>query len=253
MGRRPRIHYSGAVYHVTNRGVDRRTIFIDDHDRLYFLELLRRICAQSCADVLAYCLMGNHFHLAIQVGAIPLAAIMHRLETGYCVAFNARHARTGHLFGARYHSRLCLDDAYLAVLIRYIHQNPVRAGLVARAEDWPWSSARAGGVDDSPIPDDFNPWPNTKEAAHLSRFIDLPQLALEEVAIQTQAKTGITVKEMRSVGRRRAVVAARRVFAQQGIRNGHSSCSIAHWLGTTATSITRYTKVNAVITVRPGT
>lgn len=252
MGRRPRIHFSGAVYHAMNRGVDGRGIFIDDHDRLSFLDMMRRMCAQSSAEVLAYCLMGNHFHLAIQVGPIPLSEIMHRLETGYCTSFNARNSRVGHLFQARYRSRLCLNDAYLAVLIRYIHQNPVRAGFVASAADWPWSSYRPG-VDDSPIPEDFEPWSTSKETVSLSRFIDLPQSALEEIAIRVQAQTGITLKEMRSSVRQRSVVAARRTFAQQAIRNGHPLISIAKWLGTTPTSVSRYSKEITVNTVRPGT
>src|SRR6185503_15252840 len=93
----------------------------------------------SCT-ILAYCLMGNHFHLAMRVGNIPLSRIMHRMLTTYAMAFNFRHDRTGHLFQARYKAILCLDDAYLLGLVRYIHLNPVRAGLVPKPENWPWSS-----------------------------------------------------------------------------------------------------------------
>jgi REP element-mobilizing transposase RayT len=253
MGRRPRIHFSGAVYHVTNRGVDRRDIFRDDHDRLSFLEMLRRICAQASAEILAYCLMDNHFHLAIQVGAIPLSTIMHRLETGYCTAFNARHSRSGHLLESRYRSRVCLDDAYLLNLIRYIHQNPVRAGIVATAAGWPWSSFMANGTGDAPVEAGFELWPKVKETVSLSRFVDIPQLALEELAVRVQRQSGITLKEMCSADRRRQVVAARRTLTQLAIRNGHALCSIARWLGTTATSVTRYSKENTVTNVRPGT
>jgi REP element-mobilizing transposase RayT len=90
MSRRQRIHFSGAVYHVMARGVNGGAIFIEDRDREEFLADLKRVADQAGAEVIAYCLMGNHFHLAIKVGAIPLRAVMQRLLTGYVLRFNAR-------------------------------------------------------------------------------------------------------------------------------------------------------------------
>ncbi|MCR4295507.1 MAG: transposase, partial [Elusimicrobia bacterium] len=118
------------------KGVDGRAIYTDDADRIGFLKSLNRIVNESGASVLAYCLMGNHFHLAIKVGAVPLSSVLQRILTSHALTFNIRHDRTGHLFQARYRSNLCLTDAYLTALIRYIHMNPVRAGLVSRPEDW---------------------------------------------------------------------------------------------------------------------
>jgi hypothetical protein len=200
--------------------------------------------------------MGNHFHLAIQVARIPLSAIMQRLLTGYVTAFNFRHNRTGHLFQARYHSKHCLDDAYLAVVIRYIHDNPVRAKLVARACDWPWSSAGHGDADgsaDVPIPADFDPWKSDDDPKHLRRFIEAPQDGLDDIAIRIQKRTGVTLREMRSADRRRRVVAARRDLTHEAARQGHALHAIAEWLHTTPTSVTRYSKDISVITVRPDT
>jgi len=254
MGRRPRIHFNGAVYHVMARGVDGRATFIDDHDRLQFLSALNRICSESSAEVYAYCLMGNHFHLAIQVGPIGLPAIMQRLLTSYATAFNSRHCRSGHLFGARYKAIICRDAAYLAVLIRYIHQNPVRARLVAAAREWPRSSCRQLEREiDEAIPTGFNPWQAPKEPARLIRFIETPQLAIDEIAIRVQSRMGITLKEMRSNMRRRDVIAARRALTVEAIRNGHPLHTIADWLQTSPTSVTRYSKGNTVTTVRPDT
>ena len=235
-----------------NRGVDGRDTFLDDQDRQYFLDSLSRICRESCAEVLAYCLMGNHFHLAIQVGPLPLSRITHRLLTGYVAAFNVRHDRAGHLYQARSRTKLCVDDAYLAVLIQYIHQNPVRAGFVAHAADWPWSSYHSNGAELA-IPVDFDPWAATKNPVSISRFIDAPQLALEEIAMRVQTQTGITLMEMRSPIRRRSVIASRRALTHEAIRNGHPLNTIARLLQTSATSITRYSKTNTVITVRPAT
>ncbi len=90
--------------------------------------------------IYAYCLMPNHFHLALKVSAVPLGSLMQRILTGYSITFNHRHDRTGHLFQARYKSIPCLEDRYLLSLINYIQMNPVRAGLVKSAADWSWSS-----------------------------------------------------------------------------------------------------------------
>ncbi len=253
MGRRPRIHFSGAVYHVMSRGVDRRSIFIDDHDRRHFLDSLNRLCGQTSVDRLAYCLMGNHFHLALQVGAIPLSVVMQRLETGYATAFNGRHGRSGHLFEGRYHSNLCTDDAYLSVLIRYIHQNPVRAGLVATAGDWHWSSYKQIEGSDEAVPDGFEPWGKPQNAISMSRFIDRPKFEIAELGLRIQAQTGIGLIEMQSPGRRRVVVAARRALTLEAIRNGHALNSIARWLQSTKSSVARYSLGHTATTGRPDT
>lgn len=92
--------------------------------------------------ILAYCLMPNHFHLAVKVSTVPLGRVMLRILTSYVNTFNNRHERTGHLFEARHKAKICLTDRYLLGLIRYIQMNPVRAKLVKNAEDWPWSSRR---------------------------------------------------------------------------------------------------------------
>jgi REP element-mobilizing transposase RayT len=254
MGRKPRIHFSGAVYHVMAKGVDGCDIYGDDHDRQYFLDSLRRICRESSVEVLAYCLMGNHYHLALQVSAIPLSSVMQRFQTGYATAFNVRHDRIGHLFHARHRAKLCLDDAYLAVLIRYIHQNPVRAGFVASAGDWPWSSFKQHEADqEALIPKDFDPWAEPKAATTLSRFIDARPLSLEEIGTRVQTLTGVAVAELRSPVRRRPVIAARRALTREAIGNGHALSSIAFWLQTSKASVTRYSQGNTVINGRPDT
>ncbi|HEX4047573.1 MAG TPA: transposase, partial [Elusimicrobiota bacterium] len=124
------------------RGVEGRDIFLDDRDRNGFLANVLRLKSEMPHSILAYCLMGNHFHFAIRVENIPLSRIMHRLLTAHAVAFNGHNNRRGHLFQSRYKSVLCLNDGYLIALVRYIHMNPVRAGLVPGPGLWPWSSFR---------------------------------------------------------------------------------------------------------------
>jgi putative transposase len=120
--------------------------------------MMRRMEEEFSVRVIAYCLMGNHFHLAIQVGPVPLGSAMQHLLSSYCRYFNSRHERTGHLFGGRHKASICTHDRYLAALIRYIHMNPVRAGLVALPGDWPWSSYMPGETVGSEVLD-FDPWP----------------------------------------------------------------------------------------------
>ncbi len=246
MARRPRIHYPGAIYHAMSRGVDGRAIFMDDQDRLRFLDEMRRITAQTGSEVIAYCLMGNHFHLAIKVLSAPLSFVMQRLESGYCSMFNRRHDRTGHLFQARYTAKICLDDRYLARLIHYIHQNPVRAGLVAAAGDWPWSSYKPGepGYDLT----DFKPWDNAVPEGGLLRDPAAGTLDLDVIGTSTAERTGIAVAALRSDSRRRPVVAARRQFVQAAVKMGSTLIAAANWLNTTRSSVSRYAQDNTATT-----
>jgi REP element-mobilizing transposase RayT len=242
MGRGPRIHFAGAVYHVMARGVNGQDIFTDDRDRIAFLDAVSRIEKESSAQIIAYCLMGNHFHLAIKVGPVPLASIMHRILTGYSLRFNARHERTGHLFQARYKAILCLDDAYLAGLIRYIHMNPVRAGFVAAPQEWPWSSVHRHG-DKSGELLDFDPWPkDAARAADLTRNPDNERPDLTEIAAGVAAASDVRLDALRSRARDQRLVAARRELTREAIGHGHSLTAIAKWLNTGLSSVSRYSR-----------
>jgi REP-associated tyrosine transposase len=141
--RAPRIEDSTAFYHVGSRGNDGRWIFGDDHDRRLFLVLLERTARRHGWIVLAYCLMTNHFHLVIRIPDGGLSAGMQLLNTAYSQITNARYGSTGHLFRNRFGSKMMFEEAHLLEGCRYVVLNPVRAGICARAEEWPWSSYRA--------------------------------------------------------------------------------------------------------------
>ncbi len=130
MPRKARIDAPGALHHVIARGIEKRDIFWDDHDRNNFLERLGMIIDESDTYCYAWALLSNHCHLLFKTGLAPIATIMRRLLTGYAVSFNRRHRRYGHLFQNRYKSILCQEDVYLKELIRYIHLNPLRAKIV---------------------------------------------------------------------------------------------------------------------------
>jgi REP element-mobilizing transposase RayT len=134
MPRGPRLDAPGCLHHVMLRGIERRLIFYDDHDRRDLLERLSRILPEAGMRCFAWALMPNHVHLVLRTGPIPLAHVMARVNTGYALAFNLRHARVGHLFQGRYKSILVEQEAQLLALVRYVHLNPLRAGLVDSLE-----------------------------------------------------------------------------------------------------------------------
>lgn len=146
MPRQARLDAPGLLQHVMARGIERREIFKDDKDRQSFLARLAVILEESQTQCYAWALIPNHFHLLLRTGTTPLSKVMRRLMTGYAVTFNKRHKRSGHLFQNRYKSTVCEEDEYLLELIRYIHLNPLRAGLVKDLKEldkYPWSGHSA--------------------------------------------------------------------------------------------------------------
>lgn len=143
MARKPRIHFPGAVYHVILRGNRGENIFFTRADRARFYFLLQEGVERFEHRIHAFCLMTNHVHLAIQVGTIPLSRIMQNISFRYTSYINRRKRRTGHVFQGRYKALLIDADTYLLELVRYIHCNPVRAGLAQSPEQYQWSSHRA--------------------------------------------------------------------------------------------------------------
>jgi REP element-mobilizing transposase RayT len=135
MPRKARIDAPGALQHVIVRGIERRNIFLDNADRINFLDRLGRILKETSTPCFGWALMPNHFHLLLRTGLSPLSNVMLRILTGYAVSFNLRHRRHGHLFQNRYKSILCQEESYLKELVRYIHLNPLRAKIVSTPKE----------------------------------------------------------------------------------------------------------------------
>ena len=141
MARLPRLTLPGYPYHVIQRGNNRQPIFVSSGDRQYLLDLLGENAAKFGVDIHAYVLMGNHFHLlATPKEADSLPQIMQAVGRRYVRLFNDSHGRTGTLWEGRYKSTVIQTDRYLLACMVYIDLNPVRAGLVTHAADYPWSS-----------------------------------------------------------------------------------------------------------------
>lgn len=209
MARKPRIHFAGAIYHVTQRGVNRAPIFLDEADRRRFLDQLDESIEAAGVRLFLFCLMPNHFHLLVETPQANLSAFMQRVQTAYTLYFNARHQRTGHLMQGRYGAMPVQGDRYLLNLSRYVHLNPVAVSpapaLPAKDRVGPlrkfvWSSFRGYAglapsyefVDEGPILA-LTPGEASRRRAEYRRFVEagLKQIDDEWLAAYRKARWGL--------------------------------------------------------------
>ncbi len=141
MSRKARIVAPGTLHHVIIRGIERRKIFRSDFDRMNFLNRFSELMLETKKECFAWAILPNHARLLLRTGTVPVSAFMNRLLNGYAGWFNKKYRRHGPLFQNRYKSILCQEDPYLKELVRYIHLNPLRAGLADDMEGpdkYPW-------------------------------------------------------------------------------------------------------------------
>jgi len=141
MPRQARLDAPGTLHHVIVRGIEKRRIVDDVADRKNFVSRLGQLAESTQTRIYAWALLSNHAHILLRSSEIGLSAFMRRLLTGYAIYYNRRHRRWGHLFQNRYKSIICEEDAYFTELVRYIHLNPLRAGLVkslVQLDDYRW-------------------------------------------------------------------------------------------------------------------
>lgn len=148
MSRPLRIHYGGAWYHIMNRGRRGEVVFSTKDDYSAFIEVLKEAVLLWNINITAYCLMPNHYHILLQTPDANLSRSMRHINGVFTQRHNRRHKQDGQLFRGRYKSILVDGDNYLCCLVGYIHRNPLRAGLVVRLNDYPWSSHK-GYLSDS--------------------------------------------------------------------------------------------------------
>jgi len=139
MPRKPRIDIPG-FYHIINRGVEQRVIFLESSDYEQFLKILCELKEHFFITLHNYCLMNNHYHLLIQTQKPNLSKFMHRLNSAYAIYFNKKYNRSGHLWQGRFKSWYVANEGYLFILMRYIEQNPIRANIVKDIKLYPYSS-----------------------------------------------------------------------------------------------------------------
>jgi len=142
MPRKARVKSNNGIYHIMLRGANRQEIFHDDEDCIKFLNIIEKYKRKSEIKVYAWCLMSNHVHLLIKEGNEPISVTMKRIGVSFVWYYNWKYSTTGHLFQDRFKSENVETYKYLLTVIRYIHQNPVKAGIVNSADEWRWSSCR---------------------------------------------------------------------------------------------------------------
>lgn len=132
-----------GIYHIMLRGIDKRNIFVDDSDYEKFIEYIKKAKEKTGLIVYAYCLMTNHVHMLLKTETEEIGDVIRRINVGYAQYHNIKTGRTGHLFHNRFKSEPVNTDTYFLTVLRYIHQNPLKAGTVERIEDYKWSSYNA--------------------------------------------------------------------------------------------------------------
>lgn len=199
MPRTARASVGGMVYHALNRGNGRAQVFHDKFEYQGFLDLMGEICKREPVEVLAYCLMPNHFHLVLLPARNGgLGRWMQRLLTAHVRRYYRQRWGSGHVWQGRFKAFPVQADAHLLTVLRYVERNPLRAHLVARAEDWPWSSARWRGNGEGPaflvagplsLPSDWQDWVNR------------PQTGAEEEGLRKSVNRGAPWGEARWIER----------------------------------------------------
>jgi len=140
MPRRAREKSENGIYHIILRGINKQMIFEDEEDSIKFLQVLEKNKDRSCYKIYAYCLMGNHIHLLLHEGKEEIGLVMKRIGASYVYWYNWKYERCGHLFQDRYKSEAVENESYFITVLRYIHQNPVKAGIVNDISSYRWSS-----------------------------------------------------------------------------------------------------------------
>ena len=140
MPRQAREHSESGIYHVILRGINRQDIFEEDGDKDRFIKTIKYYKSISKYKIFAYCLMSNHIHLLIKEETEAISLFMQRISVSYVLWYNSKYERCGHFFQERFKSEPIENDNYFFTVLRYIHQNPLKAGLVKKVADWKWSS-----------------------------------------------------------------------------------------------------------------
>lgn len=256
-----RLDYPGALHHIYGRGNDKRDVFLDDEDRSFFLGRLGKLKRELGFKLYAFCLMTNHYHLLLESAAEGMSRVMDRLLGPYVTRFNARRGTVGHLFQKPFRDKLCARDSYFVRLVRYIHRNPVQAGMCAKPSDWPWSGDRqlaygGGGLLDEELPLSFF-GPSTAAArTEYQRFVAqnaddrsvefvpeaprvAPSLELIDIVGQVACDFSITPGQLLAGRRKRGFAEAKLELIRQAEVEGYPQAEVARLLGCSSAALTQ--------------
>ena len=251
MPRKPRIEISG-YYHVLNRGVEQRVVFKENEGYAYFEEILCFYAKSYGITLHNYCLMGNHYHLLIEIKEENLSRFMRQLNMNYAIYFNKKYRRTGHLWQGRFNSWYVTDEAYLYTLMLYIEQNPLKANMVKSLEMYKYSSYRY--FLESQIPECLKQswivqnFKEDKEAikAFLNSSVDSGELAEMKKASALVEAPNIDkkpdMKKLKKLFDKIETTQSRNVLIVKSYENGYSQHMIAKVLGLNQATVQRIIK-----------
>ncbi|MCT4606821.1 MAG: transposase [Marinisporobacter sp.] len=200
MPRKARRKSESGIYHIMMRGINRQSIFEDEEDCIKFIQTIKKYKEKSGYQVYAYCLMGNHAHVLLKIGKEPLEQVMRRICGSYVYWYNNKYDRIGNLFQDRFKSEPVEDDKYLLTVQRYIHQNPIKAGLVTNIEEYKWSSydEYVNKVDLIDIGFTLNILNNDRKNA-IERFIQYNNEINDDACLDIEKRRRITDEEARTI------------------------------------------------------
>jgi len=199
MPRAAREKSSTGIYHIMIRGINRQNIFEDDEDRERFVDTIARYKKETDFKLYAYCLMNNHVHLLVKENKIELSKIMKRIGTSYAYYFNWKYGRNGHLFQDRYKSEVIENDAYFNIAIRYIHQNPVKAGI-SKMNEYKWSSYNCYIKGEGILDKGFflNMLSNDRDLA-IKKYIDFMNEPNKDECLEIDERIRLTDEKVRNI------------------------------------------------------
>lgn len=211
MPRKTRKQSNSGIYHVMLRGINHQQIFEDEQDNMIFINTVKK-CKEICGyKILAYCLMGNHVHLLIREGEMGLGQIFKHIGTRYVYWYNTKYQRTGHLFQGRFKSEPVEDLAYLITVIRYIHQNPVKAGICKNPAEYRYSS--------------FNEYlgkVNLVDFDCVEKFVSVGDIINADACISTDNCMDVETARIRSITDQKAKEIIRRITGAENVTSFQS-------------------------------
>jgi REP element-mobilizing transposase RayT len=278
MRKRP-IHFNGALYHVMLRGNRKQEIFRDERDYRHLDRLVGASLERYGSEVHAYCWMPNHLHLLMRAGVVPVHRAIHYFAMMYAKYFNFRHGHVGHLFQGRYKSRLVDSDGYFLQLLRYIHLNPVKAGLAERVEQYRSSSMQTYmNLTNCPYlnqsiamqyfshdrrrfyrfmsakDDSFDPWAEADQATSAQKLLSHKRVAhldsacqnLDAIMAAACGLFGVSPVELLGASTRRDLTLARCWIGREAMRSSVATLSTtARYLNRSPAALSKSLRTNA--------
>ena len=201
MPRTAREKSESGIYHIMLRGINQQNIFEDEEDNKKFIDILERYKTEIGYKIYAYCLMGNHVHLLVKEGKEEFSNTMKRIGTAYVYWYNWQYGRKGHLFQDRYKSEAVENDRYFLTVLRYIHQNPIKAGLVKDIETYEWSSYKEYIGEKGIVDTDFvlSMWDTDRDKSIQSFIVFNAEISTDECLEVTEVRKTISDKEIKEL------------------------------------------------------